>query len=128
MSEIVGLITDNDGNLYAGNHLLIDFYNCEFDDSLEIFDKALTEAAIATGATILNGYSHPFDGGGSSGVLVLAESHISWHYWFDEKYIAFDVFVCGVANPWKAVNVLKKYFNPTKTDVQLVKRGININK
>src|SRR3546814_7801650 len=47
-------------------------------DSLEIVEQALRDAAIVSGATILNVDLHHFEpNGGISGVVVLAESHIS---------------------------------------------------
>ena len=56
------------------------------------------------GATLLHIHLHTFtDGGGISGVAVLAESHISVHTWPEKGYAAFDVFMCGDAEPRKAL-------------------------
>ena len=53
--------------------------------------------------------AHKFeDGGGISGVAVLAESHISVHTWPEKGYAAFDVFMCGNAEPRKALDVFKR--------------------
>ncbi len=43
-------------------------------------------------------------------MAVLAESHISVHTWPEIGYGAFDVFMCGDADPWRAVDVLKAAF------------------
>ncbi len=54
---------------------------------------------------------HKFeDGGGISGVAVLAESHISVHTWPEKGFAAFDVFMCGNAEPRKALDVFKRVF------------------
>lgn len=37
---------------------------------------------------------HVFDNGGSSGFIILAESHISWHFWPEFDCIEWDVYVC----------------------------------
>jgi S-adenosylmethionine decarboxylase len=38
-----------------------------------------------------------------SGVLVLAESHVSIHTWPERDYAALDIFVCGDCDPYKAL-------------------------
>lgn len=124
-NKVGGFIIAN-GETYAGKHLLIDLYGCSYGTITEISD-VLIEAAKATGATVLFNYSHPFDGGGSSGVIVLAESHLSYHLWEDEKFIALDIFVCGTCNPFNALPILKDYFKPSFTSMILEKRGKQIN-
>jgi len=64
------------------------------------------------------------DGGGISGVAVLAESHISVHTWPEKGFAAFDVFMCGDAQPMKALEVFKRAFNPGRVVVGEHKRGV----
>ena len=45
--------------------------------------------------------------GGVSGVLVLAESHISIHTWPERDFAAVDIFMCGACNPYRSLPVLK---------------------
>ena len=67
-----------------GNHGLLDLYGC---DEAILKDEgrlktALAAAAQAAEATILTEHFHTFGGaGGVTGVLLLAESHISIHTW-----------------------------------------------
>ena len=71
-----------DGVKFAGTHLLVDLWGATNLCDPEHIDRALREAAEAAGATILHGHFHHFSpNGGVSGVLVLAESHISIHTW-----------------------------------------------
>jgi S-adenosylmethionine decarboxylase len=56
-------------------------------------------------------------------VAVLAESHISVHTWPEIGYGAFDVFMCGDAEPWKAVDVLKDAFDTDTVEVRELLRG-----
>jgi len=58
-----------------------------------------------------------------SGVAVLAESHISVHTWPEIGYGAFDVFMCGEADPWRAVAVLKRHFQTEDVRVKELRRG-----
>jgi S-adenosylmethionine decarboxylase len=120
---MVGFVNES-GCLFAGKHLLIDFYDCETVPAHNIIELAMVDACIATGATVLFHHSHPFDGGGSSGVVILAESHGTFHSWPEEKFVAVDIFVCGDCQPEMAVDILKTIFLPKKTLVKLEKRGV----
>ena len=62
--------------------------------------------------------------GGISGVAVLAESHISVHTWPERGYAAFDIFMCGDAQPEKAIPILKGAFHPTRVTVGEQLRGL----
>jgi S-adenosylmethionine decarboxylase len=53
----------------------------------------------------------------------LAESHISVHTWPEIGYAAFDVFMCGDAQPWNAVGVLAEMFETTDVRVRELLRG-----
>ena len=120
----VGCFIIDGNNCYAGKHLLIDLYDCANMADVESISETIIVAAKATGATVLFSHGHPFNGGGSSGVAVLAESHISWHSWQIEKFIAIDIFVCGSCNPYLAVPILEKFFKPGKLITKMEKRGI----
>jgi S-adenosylmethionine decarboxylase len=58
-----------------------------------------------------------------SGVVVLAESHISIHTWPERQYAALDVFMCGDARPELCVEVLKRAFQPESVRVKEILRG-----
>src|SRR5580698_11520550 len=74
-------ITRN-GLTYAGSHLIIDLWDAERLDDRDRIEQALIDAVKEAGATLLHIHLHTFtDGGGISGVAVLAESHISVHTW-----------------------------------------------
>ena len=47
---------------------------------------------------------------GVSGVLVLAESHISIHTWPERDFAAIDIFMCGACDPYESLPVLKAAF------------------
>ena len=117
-------ITRN-GLTYAGSHLIIDLWEAEGLDDRDRIETALIDAVNAAGATLLHIHLHTFtEGGGISGVAVLAESHISVHTWPERGYAAFDVFMCGDAEPRKALSVFKAAFNPGRIVIGEHKRGV----
>jgi S-adenosylmethionine decarboxylase len=117
-------ITRN-GLTYAGSHLIIDLWEAEGLNDRDRIETALIDAVKAAGATLLHIHLHTFcEGGGISGVAVLAESHISVHTWPEKAYAAFDVFMCGDAEPRKALGVFKAAFNPGRIVIGEHKRGV----
>ena len=117
-------ITRN-GLTFAGSHLIIDLWEADGLGDRDRIETALIDAVKEAGATLLHIHLHTFtDGGGISGVAVLAESHISVHTWPEKGYAAFDVFMCGDAQPRKAMDVFKRAFNPGRIVVGEHKRGV----
>lgn len=113
------------GVKYAGTHLLIDLWGATRLDDIELVEEALRKSAIEGGATILHCHLHHFEpNGGISGVVVLAESHISIHSWPERGYAALDVFMCGDCDPYKAIPVLKEAFKPEFVTLSESKRGL----
>jgi S-adenosylmethionine decarboxylase len=119
---MVGLVTEN-GITYAGKHLLIDFYECQNHGTLQEIEKVMKESCIATGATVLFSYLHPFNSGGVSGAIILAESHESIHTWPEENFVSLDIFVCGTCDPYLAIPVLENWFKPQQKTIKLEIRG-----
>ncbi len=116
-----------DGKRYAGTHLTIDLYGAEGLTDKARMEEAFTKCVEACGATLLHMHIHTFlPSGGLSGVAVLAESHISVHTWPEANYAAFDVFMCGDAQPEKAVPILKEAFAAKTVSAQTHLRGSEI--
>ncbi len=113
-----------DGEIFAGSHLIIDLWDAQCLDDLAHMEAAMREAVKQAGATLLHIHLHHFTpNGGISGVAVLAESHISVHTWPEKNFAAFDVFMCGDAEPEKAIDVLSSYFSPARVHVETMRRG-----
>ena len=116
---------DKDGFRYAGGHLLLDFWGASNLTDPAGVKAALCEAARASGATILHAHMHQFgEGGGVSGVVVLAESHISIHTWPERDFAAVDIFMCGACDPHLAVPVLRHAFQPVTVKLTEHRRGL----
>ena len=109
----------------VGKHRIMDFVDCAgvLDDP-ELMETEMRTAAEAAGATLLFIHLHKFgDGGGVTGVAILAESHISVHTWPEIGFAAFDAFMCGQTEPKKAQHVLEKAFRPSNIIVGELIRG-----
>jgi S-adenosylmethionine decarboxylase len=110
---------------HGGTHLLIDLWGARQLDDLEAIRAALTAAAAACGATLLDLRLHVFTpGGGITGVALLAESHISIHSWPEHGYAAVDVFVCGVCDARAVLPVLQGAFRPQEVRTSEHRRGL----
>lgn len=109
---------------YAGEHMLIDLYGADNLDCTEKMEQVFKEAVKAANATMLHLHMHNFGtGAGVSGVAVLSESHISVHTWPERNYAAFDIFMCGQAEPNLALTVIKLAFPHKEIKVTRHLRG-----
>jgi len=54
---------------------------------------------------------------------VLAESHISMHEWPEHRFVAFDIFVCGSADPEPAIDVIRSRYPSARIQVKVMERG-----
>lgn len=110
-----------------GEHYLIELYDCENGllDSLDTVSEAMMEAARLAGATIIDERFHKFSPQGVSGVIVIAESHLSIHTWPELGYAALDLFTCSHdLNINTAMELLKRTFKPGEVEVRYLPRGI----
>lgn len=116
---------ERDGVKFAGTHLLIELWNASNLGDMTVTDQMLRDAAAAAGATLLHIHLHHFGpNAGLSGVAVLAESHISIHTWPERGYAALDIFMCGSCDPYKAIPVLRRAFEPGVVQLSEQKRGV----
>ncbi|PTW51873.1 MULTISPECIES: adenosylmethionine decarboxylase [Rhodovulum] len=115
-----------DGRIFAGTHLIIEVVDGEGLDDEARIQKAFRDCVDECGATLLHIHTHKFSPQGVSGVAVLAESHISVHTWPEIGYGAFDVFMCGDAEPWRAVEVLRAAFDAGDIRVKELLRGEDV--
>jgi S-adenosylmethionine decarboxylase len=110
----------------AGIHLLADLHGIAPELLLDAgrIDALLREAALAAGARILHSHFHSFGPGqGVTGVLLLAESHISIHTWPEVGFAAADIFMCGAAQPQLALALIEESLRPQARSVRTVERG-----
>ncbi|NTV93964.1 MAG: adenosylmethionine decarboxylase [Thiobacillus sp.] len=116
-------------NHAPGLHLLIDFWGAHQPTGLDQVETLLRAAAEACGARVLEVRLHGFgDGGGITGVAILAESHISLHTWPERDFIALDIFLCGDRDTAPALKILKDGLSPKHVQVSELRRGHNRNR
>ena len=115
---------ERDGVRYAGVHLIIDLCGGERLDDLAYVKATILNCVEAAGATLLNINLHHFTpNNGVAGVAMLKESHISIHTWPEDDYAAVDIFMCGKAEPHKAVKVLREAFPTGRFKIKKLLRG-----
>ena len=112
-----------DGMCFAGTHLIVDVWDGKNLNDIDHIESTLKECVEVAGATLLHCHLHPFNPEGVSGVLVLAESHISIHTWPEMGYAALDIFMCGDSEPHKAIDVLKRGFETENVKIDDLRRG-----
>lgn len=113
-----------------GRHLLLELFDCDTDviNSLEAVKGALVEAARRAQATIVDVVFHEFNPFGISGVVVIAESHLSIHTWPEYRFAAVDIFSCGdTLQPEVAANYLVEQFSAERTSIVEMQRGMFLN-
>ncbi len=108
-------------------HFIADMYGI---DAAKLADPVLIEnmlrnSAGAAGATILFSHFHAFGPGqGVTGVVLLAESHISIHTWPEAGFAAADLFMCGSAAPQRALDLIRAALLPAECKIEAIARGI----
>jgi S-adenosylmethionine decarboxylase len=110
-----------------GRHILAEFTGCDQHvlNDLETIRAILTEAARRADATIVDTVFHKYNPHGLSGVVVIAESHISIHTWPEYGYAAADFFTCGEqVDPWKACRYLQEKLSCASMETREISRGI----
>lgn len=110
-----------------GRQILVEFYDCDSDkiNDVEFIESSFLSAVRTSKATIISHNFHKFSPHGISGVVVIAESHVTIHSWPEYNYAAVDIFTCGdTIDPWVIQENLKKAFNSQNTSSMEMKRGM----
>ena len=116
-----------------GLHLIGDLYGCRGDAALmtdaarlEAFCKqAVADASLTTVGSLFHSFG---EGGGVTGVVVLAESHLSIHTWPEAGYVTLDVYVCNYSTnnrpkAQKLFDDIQAAFSPNDPHLHAVERA-----
>lgn len=104
-----------------GIHIIADLFECDFKWLNAVDQKELEEVVSAkikdNNLTEVGSFYHSFGRGAYSGVVSLAESHLSFHTWPENSYISLDIYVCNYErdNTQNAKNLAKdviRIFSP----------------
>lgn len=111
--------------MIVGKHLIAELIGCKRFLGGDEIEHCLAEAAKYANANLLKVIFHEFGVAGEiTAVALLSESHISIHCWPEYEFVACDIFVCGEAEPEKALAILKKNFQTEDVRISLIKRGV----
>ena len=111
-----------------GLHLIADFSSDElvvlgnYQAAKQLFDQKIAEFGLANVGEVY----HNFPNGGFTGVVCLAESHISIHTWPEQRRVTFDVFLSNyrrvnddtVRNIYESTLVMFKAKDITLTELR----------
>ncbi len=110
-----------------GTHLLIELKECnpEILKSLEKVRSVMVSAAKEAKATIIDISFREFNPFGISGLVVIAESHLTIHTWPEYGYAAVDIFTCGdVIKPEIAASYIIEHLECKDPSIVEMKRGL----
>lgn len=110
-----------------GKHLLVELHGCDLEalKSIDLIRETMISAAKVANATIVGVSFHEFSPFGVSGVVVIAESHLSIHTWPEYRYAAVDIFTCGdLLRPEVAADYIALKLKCKNVSVVEVRRGL----
>lgn len=112
-------------NTSLGNHILVEFMNCDphIMNDVAGIERDMVAAAEKANATVINSTFHHFSPWGVSGVVVIQESHLAIHTWPEYGYAAVDLFTCGDMDAWISFDFLKEAFKSQSYSAIEMKRG-----
>jgi S-adenosylmethionine decarboxylase len=99
--------------------------NSSIIKDLDKVRDAMVTAAREARATVVEVAFHEFNPFGISGMVIIAESHLSIHTWPEYGYAAVDIFTCGdLIKPELAAKYLIEQFECQAPSLAEMKRGI----
>ena len=110
-----------------GIHILMELKDCDPDllDDLDYVRDSLIRAARETGATVVGHTFHKFHPVGVTGIVAIAESHISVHTWPEFSYAAADIFSCGGDfRPRDAADLIVERLRSLRPTITQIERGV----
>ncbi|MFQ5579412.1 MAG: adenosylmethionine decarboxylase [Nitrospiria bacterium] len=110
-----------------GSHLLLELKDCNTKllNNQEKLEEILVRAAKVAKARVIESRFHQFAPFGISGVVVIAESHLTIHSWPEYAYAAVDIFTCGnTLQPTLAAKYLVRKLQSKNPSMNEIKRGL----
>lgn len=117
-----------------GLHILAELHDCACQTSAALLHEAEALRAVCVAACAQAGLSevaeafYGFPGGGATGVVVLAESHLAVHTWPEIGAVTLDIYVCNFSQDNRAAAeaafvALRDAFQPTRVIRRDIERG-----
>jgi len=105
----------------VGEHITLDIVGTTKEYSPEFYEKLVYKIAKLAKVTILEISKYKFEPQGFTLVALLAESHMSFHTFPENKIISFDFFTCAKISPSVAIDVIKSEIEHT----HIIKKEFN---
>lgn len=112
--------------MILGTHTLIELHGCDAHalSDVAVVRALMLEAVKNSGGTHVTDAFHHFTPHGVSGVIVIAESHVTIHTWPEHGYAAADVFTCGQSFQHALfVTMLREGLRAENVTTQTLSRG-----
>lgn len=118
--------------LPEGKHCLANLKNCNVQvlEDESATQELLEKAAVVAGANPMKFSFQKFEPYGSTAMIILSESHISTHSYYDGNEdgigdLFIDIFTCGShTNPEDGIKFLIEKLAPSEYTVQNIKREL----
>ena len=113
-----------------GKHVYIDYIGYQYDGSNngEKILEIMMQSASAGNTRPVFSHVEEFDGQSSppgfAAVVLLDESHITAHCYYEKGRLAFDAFTCGDGNPDLIADFITKNLKINMPDLQQMRREL----
>ena len=113
-----------------GKHVYIDYIGYQYDGSNngeKILEIMIQSASVGNTRPVFS-HVEEFDGQSSppgfAAVVLLDESHITAHCYYEKGWLAFDAFTCGDGNPDLIADFIIKNLKINMPDLQQMRREL----
>ncbi|MFP3254842.1 MAG: adenosylmethionine decarboxylase [Thermoplasmata archaeon] len=113
----------------VGIHIIADFYGVDKDKItyVEQIKPIFEETVRYAGLTKISSDYYQFKPKGCSGIVLIAESHLSFHTWPEHELITLDIYTCGdPKQAYLALEFLERALSPKKTSQMIIERGTEV--
>lgn len=125
-------MTQGQGTIPFGLHLMLDMYNCSpasLNDKslvltlLDTLPERLGMKKLTSPVVVFTEGNNIKDPGGWSGFVMIQESHISIHTFIKRRFVSIDVYSCKQFNTALTIDFFKHTFHTHDVDTSIEVRG-----
>lgn len=114
----------------VGVHILADMYGIEPEllERKEYLMEVVERSIRVSNLTKISSDYYQFEPMGASGIILLAESHLSFHTWPEYGLITLDIFTCGDPDRAQiAFEFIRDSLKPQEIEFRKHDRGRGVN-
>jgi len=107
-------------------HMLLELWveDRSLVERVEPIRSMILEGAATVGMNIIYEHFHQFSPHGMTGVMVLAESHVTVHTWVEQGLAVVDVISCGAEDPADLAAYLEERLRPIARQISVQSRSV----